>query len=140
MKMDLRVWFWSKNGNLIAGIDAKNSSSEKIYSIKRLMGKGFNDVSSVNNLPFTIKQYDQKLKLTLATKEFTAVEISAQILKTLKHIAENNLAQTISKAVITVPAYFDETARNATKQAALLFERQSVRIVNRNPRQLLHVI
>ena len=120
----------SKNGNLIAGIDAKNSSSEKIYSIKRLMGKGFNDVSSVNNLPFTIKQYDQKLKLTLATKEFTAVEISAQILKTLKHIAENNLAQTISKAVITVPAYFDETARNATKQAAELAGIEVLRLIN----------
>jgi molecular chaperone HscA len=118
------------NQNLIAGIKAKNIDGEQIHSIKRLMGKGFEDIQNINSFPFQIKQYNQNFKIILGDKELTAVEISAQILKTLKDIAENNLGKTISKAVITVPAYFDEVARNATKQAANLAGLEVLRLIS----------
>ncbi len=116
--------------NLIAGFATKNIDGEKIYSIKRLMGKGFDDVKKTQNLPFQIKKSDEQLKVILGNKELSAVEISAQILKTLKNIAEENLQKTISKAVITVPAYFDEASRNATKQAANLAGLEILRLIS----------
>lgn len=115
---------------LIAGVATQNLNQEKIYSIKRLMGKGFGDVRDIKNLPFQIKKVDEQLKVLLGDKELTAVEISAQILKTLKNIAEENLQKTIYKAVITVPAYFDEAARNATKQAADLAGLEVLRLIS----------
>jgi molecular chaperone HscA len=116
--------------NLIAGLATKNIDGEKIYSIKRLMGKGFDDVKKIQNLPFQIKKSGEQLKVILGDKELSAVEISAQILETLKNIAEENLQKTISKAVITVPAYFDEAARNATKQAANLAGLEVLRLIS----------
>jgi len=116
--------------NLIAGLTTKNIDGGKIYSIKRLMGKGFDDVDKIQNLPFQIKKDGEQLKVILGNKELSAVEISAQILKTLKNIAEENLQKTISKAVITVPAYFDEAARNATKQAANLAGLEVLRLIS----------
>lgn len=116
-------------GQLIAGIEAKNFIGEKIYSIKRLMGKGFSD-KKLSHLNYNLKNADGQIKVTLGDKELSAVEISAQILIQLKKIAENNLKQPISKAVITVPAYFDEAARNATKQAAHLAGLEVLRLIN----------
>lgn len=118
------------NQGFVAGAQTQNIDGEKIYSIKRLMGKGFEDIQNIKDLPFKIKQYDQNFKIILGNKELTAVEISAQILKTLKDIAENNLGKTISKAVITVPAYFDEAARNSTKQAANLAGLEVLRLIS----------
>ena len=117
------------DGNLIAGIKAQNAD-EKIYSIKRLMGKGFSDVEVSNNLQFKINKTNDQLRVTLGKKHFSPVEISAQILKHLKNIAENNLQKPISKAVITVPAYFDEASRNATKQAANLAGLEVLRLIS----------
>jgi len=113
-----------------AGRAAQNFVGEKIYSIKRLMGKGFDDLEGVDNLPFMLKKVGQQLRIILAGKDFNAVEISAQILKHLKQIAETNLQKPISKAVITVPAYFDEAARNATKQAAHLAGLEVLRLIS----------
>ncbi len=115
---------------LIAGVATQNLDQEKIYSIKRLMGKGFNDITEIKNLPFKIKKDGEQLKVLLGQKELSAVEISAQILKTLKNIAEENLQKTISKSVITVPAYFDEAARNATKHAANLAGLEVLRLIS----------
>ena len=112
------------------GRAAQNFAGEKIYSIKRLMGKGFDDLEGVDNLPFMVKKVGQQLRIILAGKDFNAVEISAQILKHLKQIAETSLQKPISKAVITVPAYFDEAARNATKQAAHLVGLEVLRLIS----------
>jgi len=112
------------------GRKAQSFSGEKIYSIKRLMGKGFEDIKGADNMPFIVKEIGDQLRFILAGKDFNAVEISAQILKHLKDIAENNLQKPISKAVITVPAYFDEPARNATKQAANLAGLEVLRLIS----------
>jgi molecular chaperone HscA len=116
--------------NLIAGAATKNLNQEKIYSIKRLMGKGFDDVAKIQNLPFKIQKDGEQVQVLLENQAFSAAQISAEILKTLKKIAENNLGKTITKAVITVPAYFDEAARNATKQAATLAELEVLRLIS----------
>ncbi len=110
--------------------DAAQTSSQKIYSIKRLMGKGLADISGVENLPFLVQKDGEQLRVSLAGKSFSAVEISAQILKHLKKIAETNLQKPVSKAVITVPAYFDEAARNATKQAAHFAGLEVLRLIS----------
>ncbi|MFT6077409.1 MAG: molecular chaperone HscA [Myxococcota bacterium] len=116
------------NENLVVGNETKNLDGEKIYSIKRLMGKGFSDVKKDNH--FKIKNHDGKIKILFGNKELSPEEISAQILKHLKNIAEIGLGKTISKAVITVPAYFDESARNATKQAASIAGLEVLRLIS----------
>jgi molecular chaperone HscA len=116
--------------NLIAGAATKNLNQEKIYSIKRLMGKGFADVAKIQNLPFKIQKDGEQVQVLLENQAFSAAQISAEILKTLKKIAENNLGKIITKAVITVPAYFDEAARNATKQAATLAGLEVLRLIS----------
>ena len=99
-----------------------------ISSIKRLMGKNFQDLISEN---FSFKIADEKtLRIIIGDRKIRPEEISAEILKHLKNIAEKNLNTKIHKAVITVPAYFDEAAKNATKLAANLADLEVVRLVN----------
>ncbi len=117
------------NNSLLSGRICQNLE-EKVYSIKRLMGKGFSDLENIKSLPFEIKNYQGQIKITLGNEDFTAVELSAQILLNLKQIAENNLKKPVKKAVITVPAYFDEAARNSTKQAADLAGLEVLRLIN----------
>ncbi|MDG1297085.1 MAG: Hsp70 family protein, partial [Saprospiraceae bacterium] len=104
-----------------------------IYSVKRLMGKSFKDLDEQ-------KQYfgykiidtddDSLVKIRVQDKFFSPIELSAQILKTLKHRIEENLGDTVSKAVITVPAYFNDAQRQATKDAGKLAGLDVLRIVN----------
>ncbi len=90
--------------------------STEISSIKRLMGKSFADVKNEN---FSFKIADEKtLRIIVGDRKIRPEEVSSEILKKLKNIAEKNLQCEIKKAVITVPAYFDEAAKNATKLAA----------------------
>lgn len=102
----------------------------EISSIKRLMGKSFSDVKD-QNIPFEICEGENDT-IKVASKErlFSPEEISAQILTKLKNLAEEQLEQEITKAVITVPAYFDEGAKNATKFAAKLAGLEVLRLVN----------
>lgn len=118
------------DGRLIAGNEALKVGNEKIYSVKRLMGRGFDDFQNHDKLHFKIVDRDKQIRIDLEGKEFSAPEISAEILKTLKRIAQNNLKKSVSKAVITVPAYFDEAARNATKQAANLAGLEVLRLIS----------
>ncbi|MCE3255099.1 MAG: hscA [Rickettsiaceae bacterium] len=118
-----------EDGNFVVGAKAKDAA-EKIYSVKRLMGKGHKDVEKISNLSFVAKKSDEQLRVMLGGAAFSAVEISAQILKHLKTIAENDLQKPVSKVVITVPAYFDEAARNATKQAANLAGLEVLRLIS----------
>lgn len=119
-----------KNNQLIAGTLAQDCDGEKIYSIKRLIGKGFSDIDKNHQLHFATKDEKGQIKIILKQQELSAVEISAEILKHLKNISENNLRKTIAKAVITVPAYFDEASRNATKQAAHLAGLEVLRLIS----------
>jgi len=108
-----------------------------ISSVKRLIGKNFDDIKqqkilAKKYLPQIAKncQNQDSVSLQIAEKNYTAIEISAEILKFLKKIAENNLQKPVKKAVISVPAYFDEQAKNATKQSAQLAGLEVVRLIN----------
>jgi molecular chaperone HscA len=122
---------YDKAGNF-AGIDSKADDLVTISSIKRLMGKSFFDVKD-NKFDFKIdgESSDKKtLRITVGDKKITPEEVSSEILKYLKNLAEINLKTEIKKAVITVPAYFDEAAKNATKLAANLAGLEVLRLVN----------
>jgi len=98
-------------GNL-AAVGHFGNNSNYISSVKRLMGK------------------EKDLRIAVGNRKIRPEEVSSEILKHLKNIAEKNLKTEIKKAVITVPAYFDEAAKNATKLAANLADLEVVRLVN----------
>ncbi len=105
-----------------------------IFSIKRLMGRRFSDPSVKQDakwLPYTIKEgRDGMVVVEVEGKTFTPQEISAMILKKIKDDAEAYLGDKVEKAVITVPAYFDDSERQATKQAGEIAGLEVVRIIN----------
>ncbi|MBL6664700.1 MAG: Hsp70 family protein [Rickettsiales bacterium] len=107
-----------------------NINNVNIASIKRLMGKNFHEAKH-QKLEFKIKEGENhSIKVLAGGEELSPEEISAKILKKLKNIAEQTLKTKIEKAVITVPAYFDEGAKNATKLAAKLAGLDALRLVN----------
>ena len=105
-----------------------------IYSIKRLVGRRFKDDSvtrDIKLLPYTIKSgRDGMAIIEVEGKTFTPQEISAQILQKLKKDAESYLGDKVTQAVITVPAYFDDAERQATKQAGEIAGLEVLRIIN----------
>ena len=106
-----------------------------VSSIKRLMGRGIEDVKGLGGtLPFDIEPAAEgqagMVRLNVAGQLLSPVEISADILRALKERAEDHLGQSVDKAVITVPAYFDDAARLATKDAARLANLDVLRLVN----------
>ena len=117
-------------GNAVAvGNNINVAQNEiKIASIKRLMGKGLHEVK--NKSEFQFDESLDSVRLVIGEKKYSPAEISAEILKYLKKLAEKNLQQEVQQAVITVPAYFDEAAKNATKLAAQLAGLEVLRLVN----------
>lgn len=105
-----------------------------IFSIKRLMGHRFKDESvqrDLKLLPYTVKEGREGMAIIeVEGKTFTPQEISAQILQKLKKDAESYLGDKVTQAVITVPAYFDDAQRQATKQAGEIAGLEVLRIVN----------
>ena len=103
-----------------------------VYSIKRLMGQGFEEIEAeVKNLPYEVVAAQRQLvKVRLGKEEYTPQELSAKILKTIKQHAENALQVPIEKAVITVPAYFDDAQRQATRDAGKIAGLEVVRVIN----------
>ncbi len=105
-----------------------------IFSIKRLMGRRFSDPSVKNDmkwLPYAIKEgRDGMAVVEVEGKTYTPQEISAMILKKIKEDAEAYLGEKVAKSVITVPAYFDDSQRQATKQAGEIAGMEVVRIIN----------
>ncbi len=105
-----------------------------IYSVKRLMGRKFNDESVQRDsklLPYTIKSgRDGMAVVEVEGRAFTPQEISAKILSKIKTDAESYLGTKVTQAVITVPAYFDDAQRQATKQAGEIAGLEVLRIIN----------
>lgn len=104
---------------------------EKVFSVKRLMGKGKQDSNLVmGRSNFKFSDSTEELKLILGKNEFTPVEISSEILKYLKDNIESATNKKVGGAVITVPAHFDDAARQATKDAAALAGIKVLRLIN----------
>ena len=103
-----------------------------IYSIKRFMGKKFDEVKDeAKQFPYTIEKDSKSgCKVKIGEKYYTPQEISAMILQKMKKTAEDFLGQTVSEAVITVPAYFNDTERQATKEAGMIAGLDVKRIIN----------
>ncbi|MDE2369453.1 MAG: Fe-S protein assembly chaperone HscA [Burkholderiales bacterium] len=106
--------------------DAENT----IASVKRLMGRGLADIAGADKLPY--RYVDRPGMVAIATRdgEKTPVEVSAEILATLRQRAEDSLADDLFGAVITVPAYFDDAQRQATKDAARLAGIEVLRLIS----------
>ncbi len=100
-----------------------------VSSIKRLMGRGFDDATA-QNLPLKLEADGHNVKVNVGSKTIAAEEVSASILSEIKSRAETALGSKVSKAVITVPAYFDDAARKATKDAAALAGLEVLRLIN----------
>jgi Fe-S protein assembly chaperone HscA len=121
---------------LIAGEQAREMlmthPERSIYSVKRLMGRGVADVQEELKLfPFRIAEdSDAVIKVKLGSRTFTPPEISAVVLRQLKANAEIALQQPVTEAVITVPAYFNDAQRQATKDAGRLAGLDVLRLVN----------
>ena len=107
-------------------IDPKNT----IISVKRFMGRGLKDIAYVENLPYDFQDAPGMVQLKTVAGVKSPVEISAQILATLRQTAEDALGDELVGAVITVPAYFDDAQRQATKDAAQLAGLNVLRLLN----------
>jgi len=124
------------DGRLLAGEPAREllitSPEQTVYSVKRLMGRGVSDVQSELKLfPFRIAgDSESVIKLELGSRTYTPPEISAAVLRQLKDNAEAALGAPVSQAVITVPAYFNDAQRQATKDAGRLAGLEVLRLVN----------
>src|SRR5436309_3671472 len=102
-----------------------------IYSVKRLMGRGYEDVKDeLRYFPFRVLPSDGIVKIQVGAREVTPPEVSAIVLKSLKERAEAHFGEPIEKAVVTVPAYFNDSQRQATKDAGRIAGLDVVRIVN----------
>ena len=102
-----------------------------IYSVKRFMGRGWDDVrDEARHVPFTIVPSAEVVRIRIEDREVTPPEVSAHVLRALKQQAERNLGEAIDRAVITVPAYFNDAQRQATKDAGRIAGLDVLRIVN----------
>jgi molecular chaperone DnaK len=126
---------FSKNGERLVGQVAKRQAitnpENTIFSIKRFMGRRYNEVSDeMKMVPFKVIQQGDHVGVMAQGTEYTPPEISAMILQKLKKSAEAYLGETVTEAVITVPAYFNDAQRQATKDAGKIAGLDVKRIVN----------
>jgi molecular chaperone DnaK len=126
---------FSKSGERLVGQVAKRQAitnpENTIFSIKRFMGRRYNEVNDeMKMVPFKVTQQGDHVGVLAQGKEYTPPEISAMILQKLKKSAEAYLGETVTEAVITVPAYFNDAQRQATKDAGKIAGLDVKRIVN----------
>ncbi len=127
---------FAKDGNRLVGQVAKRQAvtnpENTVYSIKRFMGRRFNEVSEeIKQVPYKVLQATNgDVRVAAGGKDWSPPEISAMILQKLKQAAEDYLGQPVSQAVITVPAYFNDAQRQATKDAGKIAGLEVLRIVN----------
>lgn len=127
---------FTKDGNRLVGQVAKRQAvtnpENTIYSIKRFMGRRFNEVSGeITQVPFSVQPASNgDVRVMAGSKEWAPPELSAMVLQKLKTAAEEYLGQPVTEAVITVPAYFNDAQRQATKDAGRIAGLDVKRIVN----------
>ncbi len=127
---------FTKNGERLAGQVAKRQSvtnpENTIYSIKRFMGRRYNETTEETKLvPYKVVAGDNgDARVEIQGKKYSPPEISAMILTKLKEAAESYLGEKVTKAVITVPAYFNDAQRQATKDAGQIAGLEVMRIIN----------
>jgi molecular chaperone DnaK len=127
---------FTKSGERLVGTVAKRQSvtnpENTVYSIKRFMGRRFNEVSEEMKLvPYKVVAGENgDARVEIMGKRYSPPEISAMILTKLKEAAEAYLGEKVTKAVITVPAYFNDTQRQATKDAGQIAGLEVMRIIN----------
>lgn len=127
----------SKTNERLVGLLAKRQGvtnpGNTLFSIKRLIGRSYHDSEVQRDeklMPYKIVHAGETVKVTMGDKDYTPQEISAMILQKLKQDAEEKLGETITDAVITVPAYFDDSQRKATKEAGEIAGLNVRRIIN----------
>jgi len=127
---------FTKSGERLVGQVAKRQAitnpENTVYSIKRFMGRRFDEVQSeIKTVPFRVSSGSHgDARVTALGKEYSPPEISAMILQKMKDAAEQYLGEKITQAVITVPAYFNDSQRQATKDAGKIAGLEVLRIVN----------
>ena len=126
---------FTKSGERLVGQVAKRQAitnpENTVYSIKRFMGRRFNEVNDeMKMVPYKVKQAGDHLVIEAQGKDYTPPEVSAMVLQKLKKAAEDYLGQSVTEAVITVPAYFNDAQRQATKDAGKIAGLDVKRIVN----------
>ncbi|HEX7728170.1 MAG TPA: Hsp70 family protein, partial [Terracidiphilus sp.] len=126
---------FSKSGERLVGQVAKRQAitnpENTIFSIKRFMGRRFDEVNDeMKMVPFKVVQQGDHVGVIAQGKEYTPPEVSAMILQKLKKSAEAYLGEPVTEAVITVPAYFNDAQRQATKDAGKIAGLDVKRIVN----------
>lgn len=127
----------TKNGDRLVGLTAKRQGvtnpENTVFAVKRLIGRRFEDEEvqrDLKKMPYKIIQAGEGVKVKLQDKEYSPQEISAMILSKLKADAEAKLGEKITEAIITVPAYFDDSQRQATKDAGKIAGLEVKRIIN----------
>jgi len=127
----------NKNGERLVGQVARRqqvtNSKNTIYEVKRLIGRNFNDKEVQRDLKlmgYEIVKSGNSVKVKMGDKEYSPEEISAMILSKLKADAEAFLGEPVTEAVVTVPAYFDDSQRHATKDAGKIAGLEVKRIIN----------
>ncbi|MCS7313128.1 MAG: Hsp70 family protein, partial [Acidobacteria bacterium] len=126
----------TKNGERLVGPAAKRqmliNPEHTVFSIKRFMGRRYDEVlQETKRVPYkVVRGPHDDARVEVAGKVFSPPEVSAQILRYLKEAAEAYLGEKVEKAVITVPAYFNDAQRQATKDAGAIAGLEVVRLVN----------
>jgi molecular chaperone DnaK len=126
---------FTKSGERLVGQVAKRQAitnpENTVYSIKRFMGRRYEEVNDeMKMVPYKVVRQGDHVAIVAQDKEYTPPQISAMILQKLRKAAENYLGQTVTEAVITVPAYFNDAQRQATKDAGKIAGLDVKRIVN----------
>ena len=126
---------WEDSGDVLVGRSAKRQAltnpTRTVYSAKRLIGKKFSDLKGSDKLPYKVEAKDNgDVAIVVGDKRLSPEEVGANVLRKLKKVAEDYLGEEVTEAVITVPAYFNDAQRQATKDAGKIAGLDVKRIIN----------